>query len=145
MSYVVNLKPHEVDTPEKLARFCQEQTGIPYPSGAQIATLKKGINEFFLMYPQATYSSLTNIVLWAKANNKRYSQTATLIKGGLRFAFVDGYLPEIDPKYSQKTLDEQLTDAINVEKDPQKKMMLINSWSQEALDIWSNNRQKESV
>ncbi len=145
MSYVTNLKPHEVDTPEKLARFCQEQTGIPYPTGVQMGLLKKKIKEFLEDNPKATYSSLTNLVLWSKDKGRRYAHVANLVSGGVRYAYMDGYLPELDPNKTDKSLDELITDAINVETDPQKKMMLINSWSLEAYEQWSKNRQKELI
>lgn len=143
MSFVTNLKAEEVDTPEKLARFCQEQTGVPYPTGAQIGALKKAINAFFKEYPNATYKSLTNLVLWSKEKNKRYAKVANLVTGGMRYAYVDGYIPEIDPRYNQRSLDELMSEAINLETDPQKKMMLLNSWSLEAYEKWSKEREKE--
>lgn len=143
MSYVTNLKPEQVDTPEKLARFCQEQTGIPYPSGAQIAILKKAIKEFFKENPHATYSSLTNVVLWSKAKGRRYAHVANLVKGGMRYAYLDGYIPELDPNRNQKNLHELITEALAIENDPQRKNMLVTNWTTEGYDNWLRTRQKE--
>jgi hypothetical protein len=138
MSYV--LKPEEVNSPETLARFCQEQTGIPYPSKGQIAVLRKAVKEFFEKYPTATYTSLTNLVKWSKDNHRRYAQTANLISGGTRYAFAAGYLPELDPKYSEKSVGDLINEALAVETDPIKRDVLITNWNKAAYDQWLHER-----
>lgn len=140
MSYVKNLKPEEVNSPETLARFCQEQTGIPYPSKGQIAVLRKAVREFFEKYPNATYESLTNLVKWSKDNHRRYAQTANLINGGVRYAFSAGYMPELDPKYSVKSVDDLINEALAVEQDHFKRDLLIANWSKAAYDNWLQER-----
>lgn len=136
----MRLTAKDVCSPETLAQYCQEQTGIPYPSKGQIAILRKAVKEFFEKYPNATYESLTNLVKWSKDNHRRYAQTANLISGGVRYAFAAGYMPELDPKYTEKSLETLLNEAIAIETDPFKRDTLIMNWNRAAYDEWLHER-----
>lgn len=124
-----NLKPEDVGTPETLATYCQQQTGIPYPTGKQIAILKQAINKFFAAYPDASYSSLTNLVNWSKVKERRYAHIANLVNGGVRYAYMDGFMPEIDPRRKKDNIDCLIDEALRIERDPQTRAMLLNAWS----------------
>jgi len=125
-----DLKADDVNTPEMLARFCQQQTGIPYPTGKQIALLKKAIKGFFAAYPDASYSSLTNLVMWSKIRDRRYAHVANLVNGGVRYAYMEGFLPELDPRRKNDNIDRLIDEALQVEKDPQTRAVLLNAWTE---------------
>jgi hypothetical protein len=149
MSYANNLSPEEVNDPDTLARFCQEQTGIPYPTGKQMAFLKTSIRKFFEAYPEATYVSLTNLVQWSKVKNRRYAHIANLINGGLRYAYIDGYVPEIDPRTKRGNIDALIDDALRIEQNPVKRIALMGPWTQAAKEAaytsWLKEKEKESA
>lgn len=128
------LGPEEVNSPETLARYCQEQTGIPYPTGAQIAGLRKTVKGFFAEYPDATYITLTNLVQWSKIKSRRYAHVANLISGGLRYAYLDGYLPELNPRTKRGNIDELIDEALRQEQDPERRNALMAPWTQAAKE-----------
>lgn len=134
MSYASNLKPDEVNSPETLARFCQEQTGIPYPTGKQMSLLKTSIKKFFVAYPDASYSSLTALVQWSKDKNRRYAHISNLVNGGIRYAYMAGYIPEIDPRTKKGNIDSLIDAALREEKNASRRMALMNPWTQEAKE-----------
>lgn len=122
------------ENPEKFASFCQQETGIPYPTVKQMIDMKKQINDFFAMYPQANYGSLCGMVRWAKERRKRYATPGNLIRGGFRYAWRDGYLPELDPNYDDvdENLEEKIEAALNRERDAEWRRRLIVAQTNDA-------------
>lgn len=118
MAFADLLKREDVVTAEKLAEYCQQQTGIPYPTKAAMGKFKKSCNEFFLQYPNTDYRTLCGVVDWAKNNRKRYSDVSRLIMYGMRFAFADGYLTELDPSNREDHIDNLIIEALQLETDP---------------------------
>lgn len=99
------------------ARYCSQQTGTPYPTGKQIAILRKNIKELFEQYPSMDYHSLCRIVEWSKAKHKRYATPGGMLGGGMRFAWRDGYLPECSPGWVPLDPETEDNIAVAVQKE----------------------------
>lgn len=134
MGWADTISVVDVNDPVSFSSYCQQETGIPYPTGKQMAIVRKAINEFFDEYPQADYSSLCSIVRWAKERRKRYANPGNLVRGGFRYAWVDGYLPELDPNYDDvdEDLEKRIEEALAVETDQEWRRRLIVSQTNEA-------------
>lgn len=117
MGFADKISRDDVDSVQKLAQYCQQQTGIPYPTGRQLGDLRNACNKFFEKYPHTSFQTLCNIVDWAKHRKKRYATCANLIRGGFRYAFADGYLNELDPTYSEDHIDNLIIEALKLETD----------------------------
>lgn len=108
----------EVDSPEVFASYCQQALGTPYPSGKQIATLRRNIKEFFKQNPQASYGTLVRTIDWLRSRRKRVPHCYSVINS-VRFAWRDGYLPELDPvETKDESFEDLITEALKVEQDP---------------------------
>lgn len=117
MGYADRIKRHEVTNTKLLAAYCQQETGIPLPSGQQYIIVNKNIKEIFKQYPQANYLTLCSVIEWAKKKGIKYSHVGNLVHKGLRFAYLEGYLPELDPRNHPNNIDNLIRDAIQVETD----------------------------
>jgi hypothetical protein len=78
------------------ARYAQQNLGTPEPIGREIGLLQKKVNVCFEQNPAASWSTLASLVDWAKAKHRR-TATAWGLLGMVRYAWVDGMLPELDP------------------------------------------------
>lgn len=113
------LKPKHVVDAKTFAVYTQQRLGVPTPTIANLVILRKRIKGLFAEYPQMDYGSLCKIVEWAKGKRKRYSQTYQVV-AAFRYAWKDGYLPELDPKVIQDdTLEANIEAALLVETDPE--------------------------
>lgn len=113
------MSPAEVTNNRNFASYCQQELGIPYPSVPNLAKLGKNIKQIFAAYPDANFFTLCRIVDWAKARNKRYAHPHILVMQ-LRYAWADGYLPELNPKKQtvDVSLEERITAALANETHP---------------------------
>lgn len=121
---------------KSFAEYCQQETGIPYPTQKQIGVLRGAINDWFDEYPHTSYATLCQIVKWAKERRKRYATPGNLLKGGFRYAWEDGYLPELDPDYDDRDadLEADIERALQQEKDPAWRRRLIVAQTNAARD-----------
>lgn len=115
MGFADRIKRQDVINAKKLAAYCQQETGIPYPSGNQFIVVNVAIKNIFENYPQATYLTLCAIVDWSKKNNRRYAHVGNLLNKGLRYAYLEGYLPELDPRNHPGDLHNLMIEAYNSE------------------------------
>lgn len=140
MGWVDRLTVDDVDDWKTFATFCQQETGIPYPTQKQVAALRGAIKEFFTQYPDTDFSTLCNIVRWAKERRKRYATPANLLRGGFRYAWEDGYLPELDPNYNDvdEELEVDIEGALAVEKDVVwRRRLIVAQTNQARSDVYS--------
>lgn len=140
------LDRNEVDDWKSYASYVQQQTGIPYPTSKEIPTLRKTLREFFDDQPNANYFTLCRIVDWAKARKRRYASVYGLVCNGWKYAWADGYLPELDPDYQQKDedLEALITAAIEREDNPEWVRRLIvaqgNESRRRVYEAWLEER-----
>lgn len=100
------------------ARYVQQRLGVPYPTAKNLVILNKAIKSFFEEYPHLGYESLCNLVDWAKARNKRFADTYVLVNM-YRFAWQDGFLPELDPiDFEAQSFQEKEDFLLDRESDP---------------------------
>src|SRR5690606_16911809 len=148
MGWVDQLSASDVVDANSFAQYCQQETGIPLLRGRKIIALRKEIKIFFDTYPHATYFTLCRLVDWAKAKKKRYADASNLLSKGFRLAWVDGYLPELDPNYMpiDTDLEEKIEKAIAVETNQiwLRKLVIAKGGSsaQEVYESWRNYRSK---
>lgn len=92
------IKPNSVKDSDVFVDYLQQELGLPSDRREANST-KKAVQEFFEQYPYATYSTLVNLVQWAKFSGTKYSRGAALLRYGTPYAYEKGYLPELDPSY----------------------------------------------
>ena len=110
----------EVNSAETFAQYCQQRLGTPYPTGKQIAMLKRGIRIFFEQNPQASYGTLVWSIDGCKNRRKRAPHALGVISS-VRFAFRDGYLPELNPNSEEEEhapTEDLIRAAVAIETDP---------------------------
>lgn len=144
------LTREEVNSAETFAQFCQQRLGTPYPTGRQIAALKRNVNVFFEQNPQANYGTLVRTVDWCKNRRKRPPHAAGVISN-VRFAFRDGYLPELNPNSEEEdvTTESLIKEAVSVETDPWWKDRLLGGKTAKAryeiYESWVTDRKSALV
>lgn len=139
------LPPSEVKDSKSFATYCQQELGTPFPSQKNMPALRRQIKEFFERYPNADYYSLCRIVDWAKSRKKRLAH-AHVVVASFRYAWADGFLPELDP--SKQTVDAGLEDriksALEVETHPFWRERLMGAEGVKArtavYDAWKEQR-----
>lgn len=138
------LSRDDVNSPEDYATYCQQVLGTPYPSGKQLATLRRNLKEFFKNNPQATYGTLLRTIDWCR-NRKRRPAHCYAVIPLVRYAWSDGYLPELDPKEEMNDdLEAMIRSALEVETDPWWRDRLTGGKTtkarQELYDSWLEAR-----
>lgn len=134
MGFADRIKRSEVTNVRKLAYYCQQETGIPVPDGKQYLIVSANINEIFTQFPQANYQTLCSVIEWAKQKGVRYAHVGNLIKKGLRYAYLEGYLPELDPRNHPDNIDNLIRAALRVETDDYWLDRLIRSTTTEGKE-----------
>lgn len=109
--------------------------GIPYPTHTHLNKAKKLLGELFEMYPALTWKGLCQLPLWAKARKKRYAHVLQLINS-YRFAYQDGYLPEMDIDYVDRDMEAKIQKALEVESDPDWRRRLLNSRGKARYEVY---------
>lgn len=143
--FVGMIKPEDVNDAKSFAAYAQQKLGTPYPTGKSISILKKSINEFFEHHPQADYFTLCRVVEWAKAKKKRYPYANQLVYA-FRYAYADGYLPELDPNAEivDEDLEEQIEAALRDETNDEWRRRLITASGitarREVFEAWQKHR-----
>lgn len=146
MSWADRISSEDVVDWKSFADYAQQEAGIPRPTQKQIAQLRAAANQFFEEYPHTSWGTLAKIVDWAKARRQRYATPSNLIRGGFRFAWQDGYLPELDPDYADVDPDLaiDIERALEVETDPawRRRLIVANGRGQreETYREWSRYR-----
>ena len=84
------------------ARYVQQKLGVPYPTVKNLVILNKAIKDIFEEYPHINYDTLCNLVDWAKAKNKKFAETYSLVSM-YRYAWKDGFSPQLYQLQHPKT------------------------------------------
>ena len=143
--FVGPIKPSDVHDAHSFAAYAQQKLGTPYPTGKSIAILKKALKEFLEHYPQADYNTMCRVVEWAKVKKKRYPHVNQLVYA-FRYAYADGYLPELDPNTEivDEDLEAQIEAALRDERDEEWRRRLITASGptarREVFDAWHEHR-----
>lgn len=143
--FIGPIKPTDVHDAMSFAAYAQQKLGTPYPTGKSIAMLKKSLNEFFEHYPQADYLTMCRVVEWARAKKKRYPHANQLVYA-FRYAYADGYLPELDPNTEvvDEDLEAQIEAALRDERDEGWRHRLITAAGptarREVFEAWHEYR-----
>lgn len=132
-----------VDVPS-FANFVHQEIGTPYPTGAQMSQLKGKVREYFDKNPKATWATMTKITLWAKAKG-RHPTHAWIVLNDARYAWRDGWLPELMPSERvDDWVEEGLEVALGEENDAAWRGLLLGSVGrsarEEALVKWRAQR-----
>lgn len=130
----------EVNDPRSFAEYCQQKAGIPYPGYRQMPALRKTLATFFEQNPKFSYPMLCRVVDWVRARKRRVPH-AHMVPSMFRYAWADGYLPELDPS---EQVDDRVEAAIKaalvVETDPDWRRRLLGSRGlrarREVLEAW---------
>ncbi len=112
---LATLRSNDVKDATTFARYCQQELGVPRPRGKDFPILRKVIRELFAENPGTNYYTLCRIVDWAKANKKRYALPQNVVYA-FRWAYRDGYLPEMAPVRNDVELEAKITAALAVEQ-----------------------------
>ena len=127
MTWVGEIKPEDVVDAQSFAAYAQQKLGVPYPTGKDIAILRRQVKQLFEQQPTATWMTLVRTVQWAVEKKKRYARVYTLV-GAFRYAYADGYLPELDPKEAvDEDVERGIAEALQIERDATWRRRLIGA------------------
>lgn len=115
----------EVKDIQTFSDYARQTSGVPYPSKMILNTAKKEAELLFQQYPNLTWKSLCQIVLWSKAKRRRHEHVLALLRS-YRWAYKDGFLPELDETEDTR-LDDLIEKALAVESDPEWRRRLLES------------------
>lgn len=136
------IRPEAVTDFATAEQFIMQQVGIGHVTAKDSGIFRKKVNEMFDHYPGAEWQTLVRTAQWAKARRRRYAHLYQLVEA-VRYAYEDGYLPELDPN-NQEDLDEQIREAIRQEVDPEWRRRLLIAQGTQAksaiLDQWMQLR-----
>lgn len=126
------------------AAYCQQRMGIPIPSGKNCAVLNKHAKALFDQYPNASWQTLVRTLDWCIGHNRRYAEAYGIVTA-VRYAWRDGYLPELDPqKPVDEKLEHQIESALKVEDNEDWRYRLLTSSGIDArrrvFEAWRTER-----
>lgn len=110
---------HADDPYKAFCSYVQQSVGIPYPTGKDIAIVRKKAKDFFEMYPAADWFTLCRIAQWAKSRKKRPPRIWMLIDKH-RDAWAAGVIPEISYNAVPEDIDVEagIAKALDQETRP---------------------------
>lgn len=141
------IKAESVKDMDTAEQFIKQRVGIGYVTGKDGAIFRKKVNEMFEHYPSADWQTLVKTAEWAKSRRKRYSRLHELVEA-VRFAYADGYLPELDPN-TQEDVDAEIRNVLREEEDPRWRRRLMVAQGVQAktmvLEQWREVHAREYV
>lgn len=90
------IERHEVVDAVTFGDYVHERLGVPYPGFKALAILRKKSKLFLQQNPRADWQTFVRVADWARAKKKHPADVWWLIDA-TKYAFADGYLPELDP------------------------------------------------
>lgn len=127
MSWVDQVKPEDVTSPEKFADYVAQTCGTPWVTFKDMAILKKQLKEFWINCPNANWFTLVRTAQWARSKKKRPARVYSIIRM-VPWAWQEGFLPELDPtKQVDPEVEEQIQQALLVEQSPEWRYRLIGA------------------
>lgn len=141
------IRPDAVTDMESAEQYIKQRVGIAYVTVKDSAIFRRKVKELFEHYPGADWQTLVRATEWAKTRRKRFSRLHQFVEA-IRFAYEDGYLPELDPNY-QGDVDEQIQGILREEEDPNWRRRLLIAQGMQAKQLaveqWYEVRARESV
>lgn len=138
------IKKEQVTDPKSYANYVQQNLGTPYPNTKQLIILRKNIKQLFELYPEADYTTLIKMVEWAKSKKKKFAHSYALV-ASYRYAWRDGYLPELDPNPT-KEIDAAIEAALAQETDEEWcRRLAMASGIDVKTEIYTAWKRKEAV
>lgn len=132
---------HDFETCEQ---FVMQQVGIGHVTTNDRAIFKRKIRELFENYPDADWRTLVRTAEWAKARRRRFARLFQLVEA-VRYAYEDGYLPELDPS-GTGDIDAQIREVLQEEDDPAWRRRLLVAQGMQAklavLEMWQQVRRE---
>lgn len=126
MGWADRISVDEVRDIKTFSDYARQVCGVPYPTKSSMGAATKFVNELFEQYPALTWEALCQIPLWAKMKKRRFPHSLALLQS-YRYAYSDGYLPELDISAEEKVLQIKLAEALRDEKDPEWRRMLLEA------------------
>lgn len=111
------IKPEEVVDHNTLFDYAIQNLGIPMPTHVDKGKAMKQLKKFFAFYPNVEYDSWVHVVEWAKTKKKKFLSLNDFV-GSFRFAYMDGWMPELDNSETDD-LEDKIQWALTEEKDPE--------------------------
>ncbi len=134
------LTPQDVTDADKLAEYTRQQLGCPSVSVMEKNKLKTMTRKFFEEHPHVDWMTLVRTVQYCKAKRRRIPYVWSIVDQ-VRWAWSDGFLPELDAKINAPTrLDEQIARVLLNEERPGWRYRLLTTVGDEnrqaLLDAW---------
>ena len=132
----------DVKDAKTFATFATQTTGMPYPSHQMLGKTNKLAKEIFEAYPCVTWETLCKVVLWSKDKKRRFASVYNCLNS-YRYAYADGWLPEMDIDVATKIMDERIAGALRVEKDPEWLRRLVEArgpYREKIYKSWESHR-----
>lgn len=136
---------------DKVKAYCnyvQQIIGVPYPTGKDIAIVRRKAKDFFKLYPQADWYTLCRVAHWCKARKRRPAYIHNVIDS-YRFAWSAGYIPELSSAdRKDENVEQQIALALQVERrDGWRRRLILSSGPEQrkkVLDEWRQDTQMSS-
>jgi hypothetical protein len=135
VSFVDLLKPQDVVDARTFADYVRQILGTPTNTMKDLVTLQKKLKEHQEAWPNADWQTLVRTVDWCKARKKRPAR-AFLVVDWVRYAWADGYLPELDTKPVDQQLEEAISEALEVETDTEWRYRLIGAEGRARKEVY---------
>jgi hypothetical protein len=136
------IRPDAVCDIDTAKQYVMQQVGIGYVTVKDTAVFRKKVKELFENYPGADWQTIVRTTEWAKSRRRRFAHLFQLVEA-VRYAYEDGYLPELDPRHNGD-LDEQIREVLRAEEDPawRRRLMLAQGMQAKVavLEMWQQVR-----
>lgn len=121
--------------------FAQQTCGTPYPTFKYVAKATKRVKEMFELYPNADWQTMARVAIWARAKKRRFA-TLYGLASSWRYAWKDGFLPELDaPTHVDEETEAAIAKALLTETSPIWRERLIAAEGKKArrqiYEAWS--------
>lgn len=117
------------------ADYVRQILGTPTSTIKDFVMLQKKLKEHQEAWPNADWQTLVRTVDWAKARKKRPTRSWLLVEW-VRFAWADGYLPELDAKPVDQQLEEAISKALEVETDAEWRYRLLGAEGRARKEVY---------
>lgn len=136
------------DPSKAFCEYVQQIIGVPYPTGKDIAVVRKKAKDFFGQYPHCDWRTLCRVAQWCKSRKKRPARTYTVIEM-FRDAWAAGYLPELNRDRREADVEAGIAEALAVEDREGWRRRLVMARSPEirrrVYFEWRSDRQSLSA
>jgi hypothetical protein len=128
------LKPEDVVDADTFSNYVRQVFGTP-GNITDLVVLRKKLKEYQNTWPNADWNALLRTVDWAKARRKRPAHCYYIVDW-VRYAWADGYLPELDAKPVDEALEDAIREALQVETDPEWRRRLAGSEGRARKEVY---------